>query len=138
MSGIPLSEKHGVNPSVDRCFICGKDYAVVLFGKMKGDVKAPMSVCTGGLCEECAKVKEAGAIFLIEIDEAKTTDMESPWRTGRIVGVTERTLRQMINTSEFADTIIEKGLAFLPIEVFESLGFPNAITVTEESNGQSE
>ena len=32
MSGIRLSKKYGVNPSLSQCLICGKDVGVILFG----------------------------------------------------------------------------------------------------------
>ena len=120
--GIRLSEEHGVNPSVDHCFICGKDYAVVLFGKLKGDAEAPRSVTTGGVCDECEKAKAAGAIFLIEVDEEKTTDEKNPWRTGRLAGVKEEAIRRIITPVELVDQILEHGMAYLPIEVYEGLG----------------
>lgn len=34
MSGIPLSHKHAVNPSLDICFFCKKAKGVVLFGAL--------------------------------------------------------------------------------------------------------
>ena len=33
---IKLSDKHGVNPSINHCFICNKDINIVLFGYIKG------------------------------------------------------------------------------------------------------
>ena len=43
--GIRLSEKHGVNPSVMLCFLCGESYGVALLGKHKDehshDAEAP-------------------------------------------------------------------------------------------------
>jgi hypothetical protein len=32
MSGVILSKKYGVNPSLSQCLICGKDVGVILFG----------------------------------------------------------------------------------------------------------
>lgn len=36
---IRLSEKHGVNPSITICPICGKETDIALLGKLKGDKK---------------------------------------------------------------------------------------------------
>lgn len=52
MSGIILSKKHGVNPSMLLCSICYKEYAVGLLGRIKGDVKAPKNV-VAGICDDC-------------------------------------------------------------------------------------
>lgn len=122
MSEIRLSKKHGVNPSVDHCFICGKEYGIVLFGKLKGDVEAPMSTCTGGICDECEKVRAAGAIFLIEMDEKKTVDMKYPQKTGRIVGLRREVVERIVQPKDLCEQILERGLAFLPIEAYEMLG----------------
>lgn len=52
---IPLSPKHGVNPSLMRCPICHKDMGIALFGKLKGDIEAPKYV-DGDLCDDCKKI----------------------------------------------------------------------------------
>ena len=35
--GITLSKNHGLNPSMIKCFICGKEHSIALFGRLKGD-----------------------------------------------------------------------------------------------------
>ena len=52
--GITLSPKHGVNCSIAICPVCKKDTSLVLFGRLKGDAKAPKQV-EGELCDECKK-----------------------------------------------------------------------------------
>ena len=52
MSGIRISKKYGVNPSVETCVVCGKDMSVVLFGTSYKDAngktaEAPRQVCLG-------------------------------------------------------------------------------------------
>ncbi len=72
--GLRVSEKHGVNPAVEQCFTCMKDVGVVLFGKLKGDVEAPLKVCLGHdsePCYECKKYMKMG-IILISVDEDKS------------------------------------------------------------------
>ena len=49
-----------VNPSIDTCFICGKETSIVLFGTAYKDengktAKAPMRTCTGDICDNCKK-----------------------------------------------------------------------------------
>lgn len=67
---IILSEKHGVNPSITVCPVCGKETGLALFGKIKDDSKAPMYV-TGEPCNECQKKFNEGYIAIIAM-ESKT------------------------------------------------------------------
>ena len=53
---IRLSEKHGVNPSMEICFFCNEAKGIVLFGKLKGDVEAPKEILID--YEPCDKCKE--------------------------------------------------------------------------------
>ena len=55
--GIPISEKHGVNPCIPICFWCGEDKnEIALLGKLPGDVAAPHRAFLD--FEPCAKCKE--------------------------------------------------------------------------------
>lgn len=63
---IILSEKHGVNPSIEVCFLCQKDMGIIMFGKLKDDAEAPRQVCMGRLCEDCLqKLKEEDKYIFI-------------------------------------------------------------------------
>lgn len=57
--GIRLSEKHGVNPSLIVCTLCGKETgAIALLGKIgkgKEDKEAPKHICDGSICDACNK-----------------------------------------------------------------------------------
>lgn len=39
--GVTLSKKHGLNPSMTVCPICGKAEGIALLGHIKGDEEAP-------------------------------------------------------------------------------------------------
>ena len=67
---IIFSEKHGVNPSITCCPICGKETGLALFGKLKDDAKAPMYV-QGDPCDDCQKKFDEGYIAIIAM-ESKT------------------------------------------------------------------
>lgn len=82
---ITLSPKHGVNPSITHCFVCGKEIGIALFGKLKDDAEAPKDVFTGELCEDCQKIVDNGNKFLIELTDTSSED--NPQRTGRYVAV---------------------------------------------------
>lgn len=84
--GILVSEKHGVNPSLLCCEVCGKEYGVALLGKLKNDEKAPMMI-HNGLCDDCKKVIDAGGVFIIEVRDGESGN--NPYRTGRLVGLNE-------------------------------------------------
>lgn len=68
--GIILSKKHGVNPSIEICSICGKDMGIIMFGKLKDDIEAPRQICLGHICDDCQDKfrKEHKRIFM-EISE---------------------------------------------------------------------
>lgn len=71
MTGIKLSEKHGMNPSMQVCFFCGKSKGVALFGKMKGDAEAPRKVLTDyEPCEECQKKFRRGILLVGVADKS--------------------------------------------------------------------
>lgn len=92
MAGIRISEKYGANPSLDTCFICGKETSVILFGTAYKDengktAEAPSRVCTGQVCEDCQKVMDKGGIFFIAVKDGETGD--NPCRTGQITAIKE-------------------------------------------------
>ena len=83
---LKLSSKHGVNPSVLHCFICGKETGLALLGKLKGDAEAPSDISNPNeICDDCRKQIEAGNKFFLEVKD--NTDHNNPERTGRMVCV---------------------------------------------------
>lgn len=83
---ILLSPKHGVNPSITHCEICGKEIGIALLGKLKDDAKAPIDVALG-LCDDCQKVMDAEGVIVIEVRDGETGN--NPYRTGRLVGMSK-------------------------------------------------
>lgn len=83
---ITLSPKHGLNPSILHCFCCGKTYGVALLGKLKEDKEAPKDLYDG-LCKDCEGVIKQGGVMVIEVKDGETRN--TPYRTGRIVGVSK-------------------------------------------------
>lgn len=103
--GIILSKKHGLNPSNDCCPICGKSIGTILFGKLKGDQKAPTEVSSGELCNDCKKVKDEGGLIIIEVKD--NTDRNNPYRTGKLAMLSKE-YREIINIDTFAGYMEEK------------------------------
>ena len=83
---ILLSPKHGVNPSITHCEICGKEMGIALLGKLKDDAEAPRDVALG-LCDDCQKVMDAKGVIVIEVRDGETGN--NPYRTGRLIGMSK-------------------------------------------------
>ena len=124
--GIRVSEKHGVNPSLEQCFVCCKDVGVVLFGKLKGDAEAPRRVCLGPNsepCDECKGYMEQGVI-LISVDEARSDDRQNPWRTGGWCVVRDEFVTRVFEPGELVEQVLKQRVAFMPDEAWDILGLP--------------
>ena len=94
--GIHLSKKHGVNPSIEICAVCGKGIGVALLGRLKNDAEAPREVCLGNLCDTCQSVVDAGGTLIIEtVDDEQYS--KNPTRTGRIVGITHEAAERLFH-----------------------------------------
>lgn len=117
MGSISISDKHGLNPSVDHCRFCGESVGVALFGKMKNDVEAPRDVCTGGVCDSCKKVMDAGGIFIFEAEGTE----EDPKRTGRMVAVVPEAIHRMLSEPKLIEKILTAGMVYVEKEVFGKL-----------------
>ncbi len=80
-----LSKEHGLNPSILKCPICGKDGDLVLFGAAwKGE--APMYVKGQDPCEKCRQdlegFREQGFLFIVLSNEAESLKENkgfTPW-----------------------------------------------------------
>lgn len=44
-NSIQLSEKYGLNPSIEVCLLYGKDIGIILNGKLPNDIEASKEVC---------------------------------------------------------------------------------------------
>lgn len=74
MSSIRLSEKHGVNPSMCKCFFCGEVKGIALMGKLKGDVEAPHEcIVDYDPCDTCREKMSLG-VTLIEVSQEQPKD----------------------------------------------------------------
>lgn len=79
MSSIKLSKKHGVNPTVCKCFFCGEDKAIALLGHIgdyrKGeDIEAPREcVMDYEPCDKCQENMNKG-VTLIEVSDTQPQD----------------------------------------------------------------
>jgi len=118
---IVLSPRHGVNPSVEKCFICGTDVGVVLFGRIGyRDKEAPRSCCvTREPCAQCAEWMRMGVI-LISVRDGESG--QNPYRTGNMCVVKEETLARLITPLEHAKKVLKQRVAFVEDSVWKALG----------------
>lgn len=90
-NNITLSPKYGVNPSLLKCPICGKDMGVALMGKLKDDVEAPKEI-KDGLCDDCKKKY----VTLIEVESES-----NPIRTGKRMFLLKECLKEELRNHEY-------------------------------------
>jgi len=122
---ILVSPKHGLNPSLETCFICGEDKGtLILFGRIQGDEEAPRRTCVNR--EPCEKCKEwmAQGVICISVDEKRSRNQANPYRTGGWVVLREEAIRRIVSPPELAEEICKKRCTFLPDEVWNALEFP--------------
>ncbi len=127
MSTITISEKHGINPAIPKCFYCLQDKnEIILAGKLRGDAEAPRNaVWDLSPCSDCQDLMAQG-IILISVkdgemerieqdlaakrkiyeethrsDRARRRDpfvfMPNPYRTGGWIVVTDEYLRDIVS-----------------------------------------
>lgn len=95
-----LSEKHGVNPSIQKCFLCGKEKGVILFGRMTDDREAPREVVTDKEpCDECKKAMQDAVLF-VEVKDGQNGS-DNPFRTGYIVGLSVEWAKENLKGYDF-------------------------------------
>lgn len=115
--GIRLSDQHGVNPSIDVCFFCGEDKGIVMFGKLKGDVKAPKRIVSNYTpCPACEE-KMAKGTTIIEVTTSDTGALpiqKGAWPTGRWCVIShsaaDKLFKQHSKTTLLEDVLYNKLL----------------------------
>ncbi len=122
---ILLDKEHGVNPSVLVCFLCRKDDAIMLAGRIPGGGKAPHKMTHYTIkgkrgrpdtkhthtCPDCDKMREMG-IMLIEV-----TDEDQYYRTGKLFVITDEAFDRA-----FTGLDVPNRAVFIPVSVVKSLG----------------
>lgn len=133
MPSIPLSPKHGLNPSLEQCFFCGEAKGVILFGKIRGgpeygteyDREAPRMVCINHEpCDKCAEHMKLG-VMLIQVRDKDPSD--NPYRTGVMCVLKDEAITRIIQP-ELAAEILKKRVAFVLKDDWELLGLPTEVT----------
>ena len=101
MSGIKISPKYGVNPTIPVCFWCGKQKnEIALMGRMTGDIEAPKNMVLDYVpCEECQNHMAMG-VAILEASDHPNTEGQPPMQKG-----VYPTSRFVVVTTECADRV---------------------------------
>lgn len=134
MSSIRVSDKHGVNPSIECCLFCKKETGIVLFGKLtaseakamfgaehvresdQNDVKAPRAIFGLTPCEGCEVFEKHSkdGVFLVEcIGDVPT---------GSFVAITDASVRRICNDEALIERIIETRILLVDQSAWRALG----------------
>lgn len=120
---IILSPKHGLNPSLLKCFACGKDAGIALLGKLKNDEEAPMEMTDRNIfCDNCLNVINQDGLLVISVRDGETGN--NPFRTGKLVGITKEAKERI-----FKD--IKTNVCYMEDSVFDKIF---NISENEENN----
>ena len=124
MASIRLDEEHGVNPALTKCFFCGGAGNLLLCGnKRKVYEAAHGKVVDMEPCGECKSLMKQG-IFLIEVDESKSSDPQQPWRTGVQSVIKEEAFKRFPLDQELLEGILKARMTYVPIDAWDMLGLP--------------
>lgn len=108
-----ISKEHGLNPSINVCFFCGKDKEIKLFGKLKGDAKAPKRILADyHPCKECAD-KFADNCLVIEVvttDTGSIPIVQGAWPTGRWCVISKAAAKKLFKNVTVWPILLEEPL----------------------------
>lgn len=120
---IIISPKHGVNPSILKCFACGKDVGIALLGKLENDEKAPIEMTDQNIfCNDCQKVINQDGLLVISVRDGETGN--NPYRTGKMVGITKEAKNRIFKN-------IKTNVCYMEDSVFDKMF---NISENEENN----
>lgn len=146
--------KHGLNPSVTRCFWCGKDIGVALLGRLPTDraekmfgkdndsvkrarrnreteMEAPRSIVTDlEPCEGCEVWKRSSeGVFVIEA----AGDEKDPKPTGSYMLVKDAAIKRMLNPGPLLDRVLEKRVMMLDTADYSVIFLPESRDSAKEA-----
>lgn len=121
---IRLSEKHGVNPGIPKCFWCGGNKnEIILFGKLPGDKEAPRNIVMD--YDPCDKCKENFELGILVIEGTSISNgleiIPGIYPTGRHVVLKKEAAERIFTENFNADVsaIMKAGKVVLDQEVFK-------------------
>ena len=128
--GIYLHEKHGLNPALYQCYLCGEDIGLILPGAKiqrfknagladeSGEMNRRIGAINEEPCDKCKEYMSQGIIFI------STKDNDRDYRTGGWCVVKESALEHMGIHEELLKSIYEKRVCFIQDTIYDRLGLP--------------
>lgn len=120
---IRLSVKHGMNPSLGVCFLCGeKSGEIILPGRLPDDQQAPpKGVWHKHPCPKCEEWQKQGVIFISVRDGG---DEENAYRTGNFIVLKDEAVERMPINDNMKASILKSRACFMEDKAWDWLGLP--------------
>lgn len=134
-NNITLSKKHGVNPSMMKCFWCMEECTgIALLGKLKNDEEAPKEIIDWSYkpCSKCEKEMKKG-IHLIGVSDTPLVEGQPPigisdggeiypdgsWSVARKEWV--KGFLSDTENADMVDSVMERGILCLETDILKQL-----------------
>lgn len=112
MKNIRISEKHGINPCMMKCFLCGEGKGIALLGRLPKDAEAPRSaVFDYEPCDKCKGYMKKG-IILIQV-----ADDDKDYRLGGFVVISDEAATRIFENEE----VLSKRVAFIGDSLWQKM-----------------
>jgi hypothetical protein len=117
-----LSPKHGVNPTLVTCEICGGETnELALLGRLPDDAEAPRHVSLAGArCAACT-ARLVDHVACLRADAKQI-------RTGEVVFLAEEKAQALFQPAAVLASVLRRRICLLAPETWEALGWPRAGT----------
>lgn len=130
MASIPISAKHGVNPTIPICFWCGEQKdQIVLLGRLKGDKEAPMNMIINyEPCDKCREGMDTGISF-IEVSMEPVVPNQQPisqgmYPTGKLAVIKEKEVKNIISDEKILANVLSSRKCLINSESWKGIGLP--------------
>jgi len=122
---IRISPKHGLNPSMLCCPICGNGSSIALVGLLPEDKQAPRNMIDKTPCSNCTddieERKKLGFICFVIRDEFEKSQGATPWQFFDSYHVIKTDAAQRM----FQGLDLSYGAAFIPLSIAKQIGLKN-------------
>jgi hypothetical protein len=128
---IPISKKHGLNPSISLCFWCGEECGIALLGRLPDDIKAPKHCLLDYTpCKNCQKIFKQGGL-IVECDTKPLSSLsgqppiqDNLYPTGRFAVLKLESLKHLVSQLTLSDerkqSILKQNRLIVSTEFFST------------------
>jgi hypothetical protein len=103
------------------CFVCGEVKHLLLDRRLKNSLPQN-AVYDKEPCDKCKKIMEQGVLFIgVRNNE---TDKENPYRTGQIIGLKDKAVKNIIQEPLLSE-VLKKRICFVEEDVLKRIGLIN-------------